>query len=109
MGYDVNIVASCDSDVWNTNTEKFPATIKSLIDDLNVDYKFRIISGGVQRTSFDSEDTIGISRHFTSGLKAAFTVDSLSDVQTFENNLASACMKLDTNYKLRVRLKNHLT
>ena len=109
MGYDVNIVASCDSDVWNTNTEKFPATVKGLIDNLNVDYKFRIISGGVQRTSFDSDDTIGISRHFTSGLKAAFTVDALSDAQTFENNLASACKKLDSDYKLRVRLKNHLT
>lgn len=108
MKYDVNVTAACDADIWTTDTAKFPADVKQIIEDLNVDYKFKIISAGAQKSSWDSEDLLTISRHYTSGVKASFTVDSLSDVQSFENKLASACSKLDSDYKLRIRTRNHL-
>ena len=109
MSYDVNVTAVCEDSLWDSDTEKFPANVKSLIDGLNVDYKFKIVSAGVQRTSYDSENTIGISRNFISSVKASFTVDELGTVQNFENSLASGCNKIDTNYKLRIRTKNHIS
>ena len=108
MKYDVNVIAACEDSVWDSDTGNFPATVKKLISDLNVDYKFKITSTGAQRSSWDSEDLLTVSRHFISSVKASFTVDSLSTVQTFENSLASACNKIDTNYKLKIRTKNHV-
>ena len=108
MKYDVNVTAVCEDSHWDSDTEKFPATVKNLINNLNIDYKFKITSAGVKRTSYDSEDTIGISTHYVSGVKVSFTVDSLSTVQDFENDLAGACSKIDTNYKLKIRTKNHI-
>ena len=105
MEYNVNVIATCESDIWTTDTEQFPATVKNLISGLNVDYRFKIVSAGAQRSSWDSDDLLTVSRHFSSGLKASFTVDSLNTVQSFENSLASACSKLDATYKLKVRMK----
>ena len=106
MEYSVNVIAACDSDIWTTDTEKFPATVKSLIDGLNVDYRFKIVSAGAQRSSWDSDDLLTISRHFTSGIKASFTVNSLDVVHEFENNLASACKKIDANHRLKIRTRS---
>lgn len=108
MSYDVNVTAVCEDSLWDSDTEKFPADVKSLIDSLNVDYKFKIVSAGVQRTSYDSENTIGISRNFINSVKASFTVDELSTAQSFENSLASVCSKIDTKYNLKIRTKNHI-
>ena len=108
MKYDVNVIAACDADIWTTDTEKFPANVKKIIDDLNVDYKFKVISAGAQKSSWDAEDLLTISRHYHSAVKATFTLDSLTDVQTFENELASECHVLDSDYKLKIRTKNHI-
>lgn len=106
MEYNVNVIAACDSDLWSSDTEKFAATIKTLIDGLNVDYRFKIVTSGAQRSSWDSDDLLSVSRHFTSGLKASFSVNSLDAVHEFENNLASACNKIDTNHRLKIRTRS---
>lgn len=108
MKYEVNVIAACDADIWTTNTATFPADVKKTIEDLNVDYKFKITSAGAQRSSWDSEDLLTISRHYTSVVKATFSLDSLSDVQTFETNLSEICSKLDSDYKLKIRTKNRI-
>ncbi len=108
MKYEVNVIAACDADIWTTDTAKFPANVKKIIDDLNVDYKFKVISAGAQKSSWDAEDLLTISRHYHSAVKATFKVDSLSIVQSFENKLAAICAKLDTDYKLKIRTKNHI-
>ena len=105
MKYLVQAVAACDSDVWTKHPD-FIKNVKTLIDGLGVDYKFKIFSAGAQRSSWDSEDLLSISRKFTAGLKLGFSVDSLSTVQTFENNLASECAKVTSDYHLRVRTRN---
>ena len=109
MKYDVNVIAACDADIWTTDTAAFPANVKQIIEDLNVnDYKFMVTSAGAQRTSFDSEDVITIGKHYHSAVKATFSLDDLSKMQTFENKLDSACKKLDSDYKLKIRTKNHI-
>ena len=106
MQYDVYVVAACDSDVW-TKHPAFLQNVKNLIDGLEVDYKFKIFSAGAQRSSWDSEDLLTISRKFTAGLKLSFSADSYGTVQTFENNLAAECAKVTADYNLRVRTRNH--
>lgn len=106
MEYDVNVIAACDSDIWSSETEKFVSTIKTLIDGLNVDYKFKIVTSGAQRSSWDSDNLLTISRHFTSGLKASFTVNALDVVNEFEKKLASACNKIDTYHRLKIRIRS---
>ena len=104
MEYLVQVTAACDSDVW-TKHPAFLQAVKNLIDGLNVDYKFKIFSAGAQRSSYDTEDLLAISRKFTAGLKMSFCISSLSAVQLFESNLASECAKVASDYLLKVRVR----
>ena len=106
MKIDVQAVAACNSDVW-TKHSAFLSEVKTAIDALGVDYKFKIFSAGAQHSSWDSEDLLTISRKFTAGCKIGFTADTESTVTTFTNSLKTACAKVTADYYLKIRTRNH--
>lgn len=107
MAYVAVITAACNSDVWTKHPD-FIKNVKNLIDGLNVDFKFKIFSEGVQKSSYDSDDLLTISRKFTAGFKLTVVLDSMDTIQLFEKNLASECAKVTSGYYLRVRTRTKL-
>ncbi len=101
------ITAACNSDVW-TKHSAFITNVKNLIDGLNVDYKFKIFTEGVQKSSYDSDDLLAISKKYSAGFKITVVVDSMDTVHLFEKNLASECAKVTSDYYLRVRTRTKL-
>ena len=107
MAYVAVITAACSSDVW-TKHPAFLQNVKNLIDGLNVDYKFKIFSEGAQKSSYDSDDLLTISRKYTAGFKITVVLESMDTIQLFEKNLAGECAKVTSDYYLRVRTRTKL-
>lgn len=101
------ITAACNSDVWTKHSD-FIKNVKNLVDGLNVDYKFKIFTEGVQKSSYDSDDLLAISRKFIAGFKLTVVIDSMNTLHLFEQNLASECAKVTSDYYLRVRTRTKL-
>lgn len=107
MAYVAVITAACDSDVWTKHSD-FIKNVKNLIDSLKVDFKFKIFTAGAQRSSFESDDLLAISKKYSAGFKITVVVDSMDTLQLFEKNLANECAKVTSDYYLRVRTRTKL-